>query len=304
MSITVNSINPTYINQPGLRKNSVTFSAVNPKNDYKKEKNKLPAILLTALSIALGVLGFIKLRKSDKVFKDAYIKKLEEVQLHLKNIFGKDFAIDEANSFLQKYQELHKIADNKEYYKKLFEQLKADFQVENKDLVLELWEKPMPVNGGEFAGYTEALTRKIGATCFEERIKTFKNLFHEFKHVKQNELMYRADPQRLIQAKVTELEKSNNASWQEILRTCSGDKAKARKIVQDEVENVYRKNWNHLKPVSKTSPEYSQALKYLENEENRIPPGEHYYEQILEKEAQFVEKAAEKLYEILINIAK
>ena len=102
-------------------------------------------------------------------------------------------------------------------------------------------------------GYTEALTRKIGATAFEERLTTFMNLFHEFRHVKQNELMYKADSARLVRAKIAELEKSNNASWQEILKNCGGDKNKAIKMVQEEIERVYKDIWGHLKPAPKTS---------------------------------------------------
>ena len=75
-------------------------------------------------------------------------------------------------------------------------------------------------------------------------------------------------------------------------------------MVQEEIERVYKDIWGHLKPTPKTSADYPRGIKYLENEENRIPPGEHYYEQILEKEAQFVEKAAEKLFKILESMGK
>ena len=150
-------------------------------------------------------------------------------------------------------------------------------------------------------GYTEALTRKIATVNSEERIKTVMNMFHEFKHVKQNELMYKTDSLRLIRAKVAELEKSNNASWQNVLSNCGGDKNKARKLIQKEVERVYKENWGHLKPVSKISDEYKLGLKYLENEENRIPAGPDYYKQVLEKEAQFVEKSAEKLFKLILE---
>lgn len=303
MSLSVNLVS-NHSNSIAGQNNTVPFKALPVSKDAEQKNKKLPAILLTVAAIGIGVFAFFKLRKSDSVFKENLQKGFEEAQIQLKNIFEKDFGVEETKTFIQKYQELSKISDNKEYYQKLFEQLKKDFSVENKNLALELWEKPLPVKGGVMNGYTEALTRKIGATAFEERLTTFMNLFHEFRHVKQNELMYKADSARLIKAKIAELEKSNNASWQEILKNCGGDKNKARKMVQEEIERVYKDIWGHLKPAPKTSTDYTRGIKYLENEENRIPPGERYYEQILEKEAQFVEKAAEKLFKILGKIGK
>lgn len=300
------SINPPSNNLkfPAYKSREIGFRANPQSKEGGKEKNILPALLLSALATGIGILAYIKCKKSDATFKNNYIKSLEEVQINLKNIFGKDFTTEDANSFIQKYKELNKISDNKEYYNKLFEQLKKDFQVENKSLYLNLWHEPLKVDGGVFNGYTDALTRKISTVNFENRIKTFSNLFHEFKHVKQNELMYKTDSIRLVNIKVAELEKSNNSSWQNILNNCGGDKNKAREIVQKEVEQVYKEIWGHLKPISKTSEEYKLGLKYLENEANRIPTGEHYYEQVLEKEAQFVEKAAEKLFKLIEMLGK
>ena len=160
-------------------------------------------------------------------------------------------------------------------------------------------ENAMPVNNGVYKGYTEALTRHIGTTYKTSREDVTRNLFHEFKHVKQNELMYRTDPNKLIEIKVLELEKSNNASYKEILRKFKGNKYKARKYIRNNVQQIYNENWGHLTQIPKTSPEYSKGLKYLDNEANRIPAGEHYYEQILEKEAQFVENSAGKLFELI-----
>ena len=188
MSLRVNLVSQ-HSNYISGQNNTVPFKALPVSKDAEQKNKKLPAILLTVAAIGIGVFAFFKLRKSDKVFKDSFQKGIDEAQIQLKNIFEKDFGVEETKSFVQKYQELSKISDNKEYYQKLFEQLKKDFSVENKNLELELWEKPLPVKGGVMNGYTEALTRKIGATAFEERLTTFMNLFHEFRHVKQNELM-------------------------------------------------------------------------------------------------------------------
>ena len=149
-----------------------------------------------------------------------------------------------------------------------------------------------------FTGYTEALTREIGVTNQANRLDSIECIFHEFRHVKQNEIMYKTDRSRLVTQKVKELEKSNNQSYQEILHNAKGNKEKARKVIKNEVETIYTKNWGHLKPLSKDSSEYTKGLKYLKNEENRIPAGEHYYEQILEEEAQLVGKSAKKLFEL------
>lgn len=297
------TINPTkiYSQQESIQKYAKTFSANTPPKTQEKEKNNLPAILLTVGAITLGVLACHKLKKINTVVDKLDSKNLEEFQIQLKNIFSKDFSKKDTFNIINRYKQLNEIKDNREFYNKLFEQLKKDFKVENKNLTLELWDKPLPVDGGEMRGYTEALTRKIGVTALEDRIKTSKYLFHEFKHVKQNELMYKTDPQKLINIKVKELEDSNNASWKEILKSTNGNIAKARKLVEEEVKNVYKEFWGHLEQVSKTSESYKQGLKYLENEGNRIPPGEHYYEQILEKEAQFVENAAEKLLNLIFG---
>jgi hypothetical protein len=145
----------------------------------------------------------------------------------------------------------------------------------------------------------ESLTRHIGMDYTNSREKVVKTLFHEFRHVKQNELMYRADSSKLIGIKALELEKSNNDSYKQILRMFNGDKIKAKNYIKENIQKVYQENWGHLTPLPKTSEEYRRALKYLENEANRIPSGEHYYEQILEKEAQFVGEAAGRLFEII-----
>lgn len=271
-------------------------------NEPEQKKNNFPAMLLTAGAVGLGTLGYIKIKKSNNAFFKSSENTLKQAKERLKNIFEKDFTTKDAQRIIQKYQELNKISTNEEFYQKLFEQLKKDFEVENKNLALDLMEKPIPVQGGVYQGYTEALTRKIGITNFEDRINTIKNLFHEFRHVKQNELMYKTDPEQLVKIKVAELEKSNNASWQNILAESNGDKTKAREIVQNEVTQVYNKIWGHLRPISKSTKEYQLGIKYLENEGNRIPTGEDYYEQILEKEAQFVENNAEELFKLIKNL--
>ncbi len=301
MSIVINQVTPvnkiTNINKA----NRISFSGETNSRSSQKDKNKLSAALLTILAIGIGVWGYFKLKKRDSVLNNVQAKQLSDSQNLLKNIFNKDFTIDETSLIVQRYQNLVKTADNKEFCNKLFEQLKKDFQVENKNLKFVQWETPLSFNDGKMYGYTEALTREIAAVIQEDKIKTIGTIFHEFKHVKQNELMYKTDSARLVEAKVKELEKSNNASWQEILRNSGGNKEKARKTVQKEVEKTYREIWGHLKPVSKTSPEYRQGLKYLENEENRIPAGANYYNQILEKEAKFAGENAEKLFKLIIK---
>lgn len=278
-------------------KTNVSFKKDETKNEAEKS-NKLPALLLTTAALGLGVFGYVKLKKSDNAFFEKNLKSLEQAQTYLKNIFGKDYTIDETKNILDRYKELDSIADNKEFLNKLFEQLKKDFKAENKNLSLEIWDNAKPVDNGVFRGYTEALSRKIGVANLPNRLDAVESIFHEFRHIKQNELMYRTDRARLAMQKVVELEKSNNQSYQKILRNAGGDKEKARKVILEEVETVYQENWGHLQPLSKDSAEYSMGLKYLENEENRIPAGDDYYKQILEKEAKFVGENAKKLFNI------
>lgn len=294
MSLTVNPINYQNTKQPSMESKSNKTQDTMPVRE-PEIKNKIGTSLLFLTAIGIGTAAYIKIHNNNAAYK----KKIRDTQALLKEIFFKDFSINDTKSFIQKHHELTKIKDNSEYYTKLFEQLKTDFQVENKNLALKILEKPIPVSEGVYQGYTEALTREIGTVFSDKRITTIKNLFHEFRHVKQNELMYKTDSARLIKSKVAELEKSNNASWKEILNNYGGDKVKARKFVQNEVEQVYKENWRHLNPIDKASKDYQLGIKYLENEENRIPPGEKYYEQILEKEAKAVEDAVEKLFELI-----
>ena len=270
------------------------------RNESDKNHNLLKLFAVTTV-IAFTVLVITKLSRTSSGKQNKGIsKELMEVQEHLKTIFKHDFTNEETENFINRYKEIMKENDDKIWVNKMFDELKKDYNVENKQLTLEIMEKPEPTkNGaGELIGYTDALTRWIGTTICDGRVRTTKNLFHEFRHVKQNELMYRADKERLIKQKVKELEKSNNESWQEILRK-QGNKKQARQYVKTQIEETYTKIWGHLSPLDKNSEEYAMGIKYLENEENRIPAGPHYYEQLLEKEARLVENEAEKIFKIL-----
>ncbi len=298
MAITINPVKINNISRINNR-NTVSFRERNQEEPIEKDKSMLPAVLLTTASIGLGIWGYLKIKKRNVAFIDSNAAAFEEAKVYLKNIFNKDFTLDETKLYVQKYKELNNISDNKDFCQKLFEQLKKDFNIENKSLNLEISDSQIKeCEGGVFTGYAEALSRKIGILAQEDRTKMVGTIFHEMRHIKQNELMYKADKERLVVQKIKELEDSNNASWQEILQNFAGDKNKARNAVREEVERVYQEIWGHLKPTNKTSEEYKLGIKYLENEENRIKPGPDYYEQILEKEAQFIGNNAEKLFEL------
>lgn len=120
----------------------------------------------------------------------------EKVHQNLVEIFGKkNLSKEEVETTLKKYQEIYKIEDKNEYITKLFEQVKKDFGYgDNKYIYLTI--KNAKVKLSEIFKHkgVGGFCQNTGEMNFQASLtkkQIFTSMFHEFTHVKQDEIAFR-----------------------------------------------------------------------------------------------------------------
>lgn len=115
---------------------------------------------------------------------------LDKIHQNLSRIFEKIRPVSkaEAEAMARRYQEILKTEDHTEYITKLFEQVKQDFGYgENKNIFLKINDDPKCRYLGCFYRYSGELSIKKHI----DRESILNAMFHEFTHVKQEEIMLR-----------------------------------------------------------------------------------------------------------------
>lgn len=116
---------------------------------------------------------------------------LDKIHQNLSSIFEKIRSISkaEAEAMARRYKEILKTEDDTEYTTKLFEQVKQDFGYgDNKNICLTIEDNPEFTNYGSFNQDTGELKIRKNLS----RLNIFETMFHEFTHVKQLEIAFRA----------------------------------------------------------------------------------------------------------------
>lgn len=310
MFVTKTQYLPNFYMQHPQKHNFKGTDGVVQEKDVKNQTNYKPLVYTAASVLLVG--GLAATLRCQRVKKSSELShNMKKIQKEVSSIFQREYSKEETIDFVNRYKKVLNTEYGENYYNMILSELKKDYKFENKNLTVQFCNYPnIPNSRNKMVMYTEALSRHIGVFDYQERTPKsgFCGMFHEGRHVKQFEIMYRTDKNRLAEIKVKELEESNNASYRAILRENRNDKLKAREYIRRNIENTFSQMYSHLEPLRKDSPEYKMGLKYLDNEANRISGHTHsleeYKAQILEKEAYEIEDKAAELYELLKKESK
>lgn len=294
----------------GLKNDTVEIS-------NKKNKNNLGIKILCTL-LGLGAIAFacIKLHKTSSVTQQEELsKELKEIQKLYKDIFNRDIDAKETKEFVKRYKQIidSKTAGNdKEYCENLINEISKDHKTIKPEILK--WEtEPNPEitgvmstspDGRYFDIYTHWYRREGGNPAKE----FFTSLFHEFRHVKQTEMIYRTDKEfffEYLQNKFINNGEGNG--YKEILRANNGDIEKAIQQTKELIRKHVDAHWGNLTPFEKASAEYKEGMRLIEGRKAYKPieacsSFEEYANQTLEKEAYADENKASKLFDLLKQI--
>jgi len=171
---------------PQSESDTVELSA---KQKVKNKSSKLSvaqkigiasAALLTGVVAAVVTRKMTYLSRAQKTFEDAFMK---------------DFSKEDTINLLNKFKDISKIPDNKEYITELLNLGRKEYGLEHLDIKLK------------FADLKSDLGEMVGGINFLLNLYVDKNakrkdfvniIFHELKHAKQFEMMYSADSDRFL----------------------------------------------------------------------------------------------------------
>ncbi len=156
------------------------FESTNVK---PKKMSKLAkwGIALGSLAVVIGgaVIGiranYAKI--AQKTFKDVFMRD--------------DITKKEALEIIKRYKEIEKIQDKEKYVKALFEEVKRNYGLGKTDIKLTMLENNLQ---GKSVATSDVSNRTINMPLSLERKTIFETMHHEFRHAKQNDLMYSLSP--------------------------------------------------------------------------------------------------------------
>ncbi len=260
-------------------------------------------------------------------YKDSIFGKAQPCMLVLRSmsrcfssIFCKKFSIENTIEKLNSYQKLSYIKDTNEFCQKAFEQIKKDFGYKDINIPLVLDKYSTSNAGWELTNCVMHLcadtTSKLDGS---KKADIIEYLIHEFIHVKQTEMSYRASldkyldaiaenyPRRIVgnllaqpNETLAEIAKSTGQSLenlQKVLRSCGLRDKVDFSVSFGGKEQIFDKEtakinldrvFGHLKPFRKGSVKYQKSLNYIEGARTYIPHSidkDRYERGILEKEA-------------------
>ncbi len=225
------------------------------KEQPKKKKHLVRNIALGVVSSAVMIYGSIVLKR--KLSKPSF----EEVQKCFQEIFSKDLSKDEVKELINKYKTICKNNNTEDFSKKMIEQLKKDYgieQVETKVNIEKLKDSsirtameqteggnadPLGIINIKPSTHSDNLIRSIQSD-------TFSTGFHELKHLKQFAEAYRANPEKFAEAIVE-------------LGYKSQDKNKLIETFKQEMRKNLEKQWEtsaECKKAYKTFDEFYQDI--------------------------------------------
>ena len=338
VALNTNQINTTNI--APLENDTLNISATDKIKKQQKEKG-----MSTAAKVGLTVVGGLATVYACVVGHRMLTKpSIEKVAQNFSEIFRRDVSKDEAQKLVKRYEEILNIKNPEEFYNKAFEQIKKDYGYEKTPINLHInktrnysdsgnasWnnvDARLEVNAFSEDGNSIKAMKKRGKKCVLQRI------MHEFQHVKQSEISYRASRDNLAEAihcqnfeistlienakrtlkNKTELEQQAKKSGITV-DECKKMLEKSIKLLESKKEEAkipFDKNariklddlWEKLPKYDKESDEYKMGLKYIENTKNYITSAKDrkkYNTQLLEAEAFGCEEKFEKIYNYFAN---
>ena len=190
MSICTNNIQTIHSNKSVQRSASVAFKAqsvpmknypsdtveISSKKGIKQKTKKTLTIIgvLTALGISITY-----------AVKKAQVKNIKNIQKIFQDVFLRDNITEkETREMLNRYKEIEKIKDTKEYAKALFDEAKKNYRMDDTDIKLVF---DLPCKGAKNAsGFYSDKDKLISITTTQNRRHILNTMHHEFGHAVQH----------------------------------------------------------------------------------------------------------------------
>lgn len=183
----INKIPTINLNKSVSRSASIVFQAQPvPMKDYpsdtieisSKKKTKQKTLTIISLLTALGISVTYAVKK-------AQVKNIKNVQKIFQDVFLRDNITEkETREMLNRYKEIEKIKDTKEYAKALFEEAKKNYRMDDTDIKLVF---DLPCKGAKNAsGFYSDKDKLISITTTQNRRHILNTMHHEFRHAVQH----------------------------------------------------------------------------------------------------------------------
>lgn len=217
---------------------------VTPQPNFKAVQTKVPPIndstqtdrveltgkkktgLSTGAKIGIGAGIIVGAAYSIKKFQ---VKNIKNIQKAFQETFMRDdITVDQARAMLNRYKEIEKIADDKEYAKALFEEAKKNFGLEKSDIKLVFKDKK------GVAGSCKRDNSAIIITPRCSRSFMLDAMHHEFRHAKQHNAIFNLYPEQVE------------------------ENAKALALAQSDIMSLIREEFKQLPPEAREVSENSQ----------------------------------------------
>lgn len=278
------------------------------------------SLLIGGLAIAATVLTVMKLRKPTQTVSGENLSaEFQEIQKLYKEIFDREINASETKDFVKRYKQ---IIDSKNQYNdkdfcdRILTELCKDRKTKKPKILR--WEDnsenvdPIFKRGGMS---TSPDGTYIDIYAFNYKNKNnpaksyFSSLFHETRHVKQYEIIYRTDKEAFVQTLTDKfIDNGNGIMYQDMLRANGGNKSKTIQEVKQALREQLDCFWGGLTPFEKNSAEYKEGLRLIDGIKNYKFYGDchsntEYRNQIIEYDAYEDGAKAEKLFDMLTKIS-
>lgn len=261
-------------------------------------------LVLGGIALSTAIYAGIKLHKTE----------IKQVQNLYKKIFNREINTEQAQDFAQRYKTIidTKYENDKMFCDRLIEELCKDRQTKKPRINLFI-ENPQNANplckNASMATAPDGCYIDIYAynykTAQNPTKKYFESLFHETRHVKQDEMICRTNKEEFFQKVLKKyVNNGNGKGYKAILEEQNGDEAKALSIVEERIRDHIRYYWGAFEPFIKDSAEYKEGLRLIRGAKEYKFFGDcknlkEYKNQIIEKDAYADGKNAGKLFDLL-----
>ena len=279
---------------------ALEFSAENKIKSSKKDIIGITAVLAAVYGCIVGR-------------KMLHRPTFDVVHKNLSEILGQNLSKEETRKLLNNYKNIIKNNKTDEYHNKLFEQVKKDMGYEDLDIELAI-EKLKDSSLKSFKehcknGSAGALHHKItiypktAGNSLNSSIQrtTFGTMFHEWQHIKQAEIAYRTNPDKLVDAYVEQLKTKNSDFIEQLMKENKYSRVQALKEINSSLHKQLDTLFGKYPKFKAGSDQYQKGLKYIECTRNYTTEGKEYFEQLSEKEAFEIGDKARKIYDYISN---
>lgn len=336
MSLQVNSLNTVQNNQKPKINTSFKTSPTSTTgtlertptsdtfNNQTKKKTKKTLLILGSVALA-GVGLFFAAKKGDAIHIEKTFAELkkepQKAQKTFQEVFlREDITEKEALEMVNRYENIWKIKDKKEYIEALFKEAKKNYRLNDTEIKLAF---DLPCEGAKNAnGFCDHKKKIISIKTNRSKKEIMNTMHHEFRHALQNRVAMSSDIRIKLQALVGkhaddfvkknpdfDITKQPKEEFERIVNEIKENAQKELKEkgfpetneMQKEYEFVKETLLGKDKPFEIPEKYYEWAEKCAEKSclEKHIKPDENfkkYYEQYIEQDARFAGESIAKLF--------